>query len=160
MKRFLQETWELWYWAVFCPSRLQQRMNAWAPVKEKDGQRPDTRAFSILLLRADPRFITQYLLLAVCFSLPLIVRLPTSGPTLDGLLPLSALLTAYGLGIWFLPIGLHSPLIFSLVYWQDPERYTQALTEAWNEVSSLFPQVSQLAGGLAIGTVVLIVSLI
>ncbi len=30
MNRFLRETWELWYWAMFCPSKLQQRMNEWA----------------------------------------------------------------------------------------------------------------------------------
>lgn len=29
MQQFLKETWELWYWAMFCPAKLQARMNAW-----------------------------------------------------------------------------------------------------------------------------------
>ncbi len=36
MNRFLRETWELWYWAMFCPSKLQQRMNDWARQENGD----------------------------------------------------------------------------------------------------------------------------
>ncbi|HEY9300923.1 MAG TPA: hypothetical protein VIQ31_32070, partial [Phormidium sp.] len=72
MKRFLRETWELWYWAMFCPSRLQQRMNEWAPAQEKDGLRSDTNLWDILLVSPNFRFIAQFLLLIFLFSLPLI----------------------------------------------------------------------------------------
>lgn len=33
MGRFLKETWQMLYWAMFCPSRLQERMNIWPPKK-------------------------------------------------------------------------------------------------------------------------------
>ena len=48
MLLFLRETWELFWWAMFCPSRLQQRMNEWLPQAEKDGARPDTNFRDIL----------------------------------------------------------------------------------------------------------------
>ena len=66
MKRFLRETWELWYWAMFCPSRLQQRMNEWVPAEEKDGLRSDTHSSDILLL-GNNRFIGQFVLLIFLF---------------------------------------------------------------------------------------------
>ena len=42
LKLWLRESWELWYWAMFCPSRLQERMNEWSPAEEIEGIRLNT----------------------------------------------------------------------------------------------------------------------
>ncbi len=85
MNRFLRETWELFYWAMFCPSKLQQRMNEWCPAKEKDGKRPDTNSSDILLFRFNFRFVAQYFLLLLCLSLPLIINIAIQGQRIDWL---------------------------------------------------------------------------
>jgi hypothetical protein len=105
MKRFLRETWELWYWAMFCPSRLQQRMNEWAPAEEKDGLRSDTHSWDILLL-GNNRFIGQFLLLIFLFSLPLMWGIALHGQALDLLLLFGAIATAYSIGYLVLINGL------------------------------------------------------
>ena len=107
MRRFLRESGELFYWAMFCPSKPQQRMNEWEPAKEKDGEIPDTNSWDILLLRFNSRFAAQYLLLLLCLSLPLIINIAIKGQVLDWIqLPL-VLLTAYGAS--FFSIGLPIP---------------------------------------------------
>ncbi|MFM7405573.1 MAG: AAA family ATPase [Cuspidothrix sp.] len=69
MLLFLRETWELFWWAMFCPSRLQQRMNEWCPQEEKDGNRPDT-SFSDILFFGNSRFTIQYLSIILIFNIP------------------------------------------------------------------------------------------
>ncbi|WP_293350397.1 MULTISPECIES: AAA family ATPase [unclassified Microcoleus] len=127
MKRFLRETWELWYWAMFCPSRLQQRMNEWAPAEEKDGLRSDTHSWDILLLRQNFRFISQFVLLIFLFSLPLMWGIALHGHTLDLLLVFGAIAIAYSIGILCLPIGLHIPLLFYFTYPVNPQIYLLGL---------------------------------
>lgn len=127
MKRFLRETWELWYWAMFCPSRLQQRMNEWAPGEEKDGLRSDTHSWDILLLRQNFRFISQFVLLIFLFSLPLMWGIALHGHTLDLLLVFGAIAIAYSIGILCLPIGLHIPLLFYFTYPVNPQIYLLGL---------------------------------
>ena len=66
MRRFLRETWELFYWSLYCPSQLQKRMNDWAP--SKDGK--DARYRDILLHRYDQRFFSQLWPVTRILSLP------------------------------------------------------------------------------------------
>lgn len=123
MKRFLRETWELWYWAMFCPSRLQQRMNEWAPAEEKYGLREDTHFRDILLLQRNHRFIDQFLLLIFLFSLPLMRGIVLHGQSLDLILLYGTIVTAYNIGIFSLSIGFHIPLVVYLVYSVNPQVY-------------------------------------
>ncbi|MEM9219052.1 MAG: hypothetical protein AAGD25_32555 [Cyanobacteria bacterium P01_F01_bin.150] len=118
MKQFLQEMWELWYWSMFCPSKLQQRINEWSPAPEKDGQREDTTFREILLVRVNWRFLAQYLAVAIVFCLPLIRSLFNQYQhPMDWLLIPAGIATAYGLGRWsFATLGIHSPLLLALVY--------------------------------------------
>jgi hypothetical protein len=116
MRRFLRETWELWYWAMFCPSKLQQRMNEWAPAEEKDGRRPDTHSRDIILYRFNFRFFRQFLLLLLCFTAPLTLTIAIEGQGLNWLLLPLVLLVAYGTSFWFLPVGMPIPLLCWLVY--------------------------------------------
>ena len=109
MLLFLRETWELFWWAMFCPSRLQQRMNEWLPQVEKDGARPDTTFSNILFFR-NLRFISQYLLLLFISNIPLISILIGRNQLLDWSQLLSIILVAYGIGGLFLPFGLRDTL--------------------------------------------------
>ncbi len=127
MKRFLRETWELWYWAMFCPSRLQQRMNEWAPAEEKDGLRSDTHFRDILLLRQNFRFISQFVLLIFLFSLPLMSGIVLHRQALDLLLLFGEIVIAYSIGILYLPIGFHIPLLLYFIYPVNPQIYLLGL---------------------------------
>lgn len=138
MKRFLRETWELWYWAMFCPSLLQQRMNQWSPNEESD------TSFSDILLFGSGRFIAQYFVLLLIFAIPLAVAIGIYGRTgeilmycidnhknlrledwcfwsIDWLLLPVAVLIAFFVGLWLLPLGIHAPLLWSFVYLRKPE---------------------------------------
>jgi len=102
MIRFLRETWELWYWAMFCPSKLQDRRRS-----------------------ADNcRFIVQYFFLVLCFSIPLAVEIVKSGNPLDLIiiLPLT-ILTIYTAFYFAVPFGLHFPLFVVLCYHQPHLSY-------------------------------------
>ncbi|MEZ2248688.1 AAA family ATPase [Microcoleus sp.] len=137
MKRFLRETWELWYWAMFCPSRLQQRMNEWVPAEEKDGfgLRSDTHSSDILLLRPNFRLISQFVLLIFLFSLPLIWGIALHGQAIDLLLVFGAIATAYSIGILCLSIGFHIPLLVYFIYPVNPQIYLITL----DKVQSILP---------------------
>ncbi len=156
MNRFLRETWELWYWAMFCPSRLQQRMNEWAPAEEKDGLRSDTKFGDILLLRTNSRFISQYVLILLFFSLPLVLVIAIYKQPQDWLLLPVVLLTAYGVGFWFLPLGLQTPLLSALVYFGTPKDYFPAISKALSPL----PTIQQLVPGLVVSTVSLVFTLL
>jgi hypothetical protein len=116
MQRFLRETWKLWYWAMFCPSKFQQQMNEWAPAEEMDGHQINTSFWNIFGLRASPRFIKQYLLLVCLFSVPLALTIFVYGQSSEDwlLLPL-VLLTSCCFGILSIPVGLKTPLFLSSV---------------------------------------------
>jgi hypothetical protein len=101
--QFLVETWQMFYWSFFCPSRLQKRMN-------------ETNLF------------TQYSLITIILSLPLAVLVASSGRGWDFRVWFASNLISYALGFWFLPagIGFCSPLILALIYWQQAELFTNA----------------------------------
>jgi hypothetical protein len=154
MKRFLRETWELWYWAMFCPSRLQQRMNEWAPADEEDGLRSDTHSWDILLFQPNFRFIGQFVLLIFLFSLPLMWGIALHGQLLDLLLLFGAIATAYSIGILFLPIGLNILLLVYFVERVNPQIYLIILELA----RSILPPFSQVVRSLFVGVLTLIIT--
>ncbi len=144
MGQFLRETWELWYWACFRPSLLQQRMNAWAPQEEDDGKRADTAHNDMLAFVVHPRFLAQFALLVLLLCTPLMALVATTGEAQDWFFVLSALFTAYGVSVFFLPSGLSVPLLFALVYRFQVTTLRQALTQ----IVELLPPLPQLALGL------------
>jgi len=153
MKRFLRETWELWYWAMFCPSRLLQRMNEWDPAEEKDGVRSDTHSWEILLL-GNNRFIGQFVLLIFLFSLPLISGIALHGQALDLLLLFGAIATAYSIGFLCLPMGLHILLLVDFIYLINSQVYLIVL----DQIRGILPPFPQLARGLFVGILALIIT--
>ncbi|MGB5772791.1 MAG: hypothetical protein WBM32_23420, partial [Crocosphaera sp.] len=154
MNRFLRETWELFYWAMFCPSKLQQRMNEWCPAEEKEGKRPDINSWDILLFRFNFRFAAQYFLLLLCLSFPLIINIAIQGQRIDWLQIPILLLTAYGASVWFLPSVLPLPLIWLIAYLQQPDFWVIGLKEAVD----MLPSLSQIIIGFIKGTVFIVIA--
>jgi len=68
----------------------------------------------------------------------------------------AVLLTAYGSGLLVVPLGLHTPLLFALVYVVNVKVYFLKLAHT----ESLFPFLPQLSGGLILGTLVLSITLV
>jgi hypothetical protein len=139
---------------MFCPSRLQQRMNEWAPAEEEDGLRSDTYSSDILLLQGNYRFIAQFGLLIFLLNLPLMWGIVLHGQALDLFLLLGSLLTAYSIGIWCLPIGLHIPLLLDLIYSVNPQAYLNLLYQ----IRCIFPPFFYLPHGLFLGIFALRIS--
>ncbi|MEH2116285.1 AAA family ATPase [Nostoc sp.] len=136
MLLFLRETWELFWWAMFCPSRLQQRMNEWLPQEEKDGRRSNTNFLNILFF-GNLRFINQYLLLLFIFNIPLILNLIECNQLLDWLQLPCVMLIAYTTGVFFLPLGLVIPLLWLIVVLNQPSSCLKGLIENINFLPGL-----------------------
>ena len=148
LKLWLRECWELWYWAMFCPSRLQERMNEWSPAEERNGVRPDTTVTNILFSQINWRFLLQFIQVSFCLSLPLVAIIPIYGRSLDWLLLPVILILSYGSGFWHLPISLNVPLIFISIYLAKPTFFIIGITKA----IEVLPPLSQMFFGLSIGT--------
>jgi hypothetical protein len=129
IKRFLIESWQLFYWSFFCPSQLQQRMNEWLPQKITEGLQIDTSGSDILNFETNSRLVPQYFFVWTIMSLPLAGLVVLSGQGWDLLLYLIALLIGYISGAWLLPsgIGFCSPLLLALIYWQQAEFFRKSL---------------------------------
>ncbi len=146
MKQFLLETWQLWYWAFFRPSLLQARMNAW------EARGDEAWEENVYLLYRNGQFAPRFALLVLLLCMPLIVLVASTGETRDWLFVLIAVLTAYGLSVWLLPIGLQAPLLFMLVYAYRAAVLRQALDQTLN----ILPPLPQLALGIGVSTVGLV----
>lgn len=158
MRRFLRETWDLWYWAMFCPSKLQQRINEWVPTKDKDGQKLDTKFIDALT--RDRRFVLQYLLLWFVQSLPLITIIIVDAKLIDLVFLLTSMLMTFGTNIESVPIGIHIPLIWNLIYIEKPKLGLVAIQSELRTVNNLFVQLPQLFEGIFIGVLILITIII
>ncbi|MDB9356185.1 hypothetical protein PN486_08040, partial [Nodularia spumigena CS-587/03] len=144
MLLFLRETWKLFWWAMFCPSRFKQRMNEWWTQAEKYGHIPDKNFANILFYR-NLQFISQYLLLLFIFNIPLILRLIAGNQLLDWLQLPCVILISYGIGIIFLPFGMVIPFLWLIVVLKKSDIFLSSLKEA---VKFLAP-LSQMGIGLA-----------
>jgi hypothetical protein len=138
--RCLQEMFELWYWALFRPARLQERMNAWSPRVDREKHSRNTTFMDILLFYPSGRFIGEFVTLLVLLSMPVfwILQLyaPVSAGNQDLYIWLGTLAAAYALGIWFLPAGLSLPVLAGLlVIWEK-----QLLNASTDDLVRLFAE--------------------
>ena len=157
LKLWLRESWELWYWAMFCPSRLQERMNEWSPQRKHNSIRPDTNFRDILLGRSiNWHFSFQFIQVSCWLSLPLVTAISIYGQSWDLLLLPVIILTTYGAGFWNFPIGLNVPLIFIPVYLTKPTFFVAGLTKAM----TILPPIPQIGIGLLVGTLGLVITII
>lgn len=141
--RFLRETWEMFYWALWCPSKLQQRMNEWSPKLDYS----NTRFIDILHFRLNTRFFFQFLLLILILNLPLFSALSE----LQGfILIVSNLIVAYGLALLVLPWSISFPILVSIVYTYNPIQFTGKLESTWQIYTKTLPSLPQIAIGVTI----------
>lgn len=122
MKRFLRETWELWYWAMFCPSKLQQRMNEWAPQKDREVQRCDTTFENILIDRLNLNFCLQYLIVLSLFLIPVYVYIATADKVSALILIPSVILISYGIACQSILTSWIIPSVFASIFRLIPDR--------------------------------------
>jgi hypothetical protein len=149
VKTFLMGAWELFYWSLWCPSRLQERMNG---IKGKDNE---TDGSDILWPNSPEefRFLGQYFFVSLILSIPVII-LSTQFPSpINWLLAVGSVMMPYGIGIWYLPIGIGwaAPLLFILITSVEPICLIQIYGKGLAELFKLFPTVSQLLLGWGIG---------
>ena len=114
MNEFLREVWELWYWALFHPTKLKARLKDSAAFSTEKAP----PAFS--LANFSGRTLLQYLLISFQLSVPLILIIVINGtPTSLVLIPVT-MLSSYVVGLIFLPLGLHIPIIILLIWVAAP----------------------------------------
>ena len=122
MNRFLRETWELFYWAMFCPSKLQLRINF--------------------------RFLAQYFLLLLVFSLPILINMAVNSQNVNLLHILLVLLAGYGASFWCFTLTIslfirliwfivYLQLIWFIVYLEQPEIFLNGLNKAQEIIAPL-----------------------
>jgi hypothetical protein len=128
VNRFLHETWQLFYWSLFLPSQLQQRMNKLSPQQIGQERQKDTSGGDILAVLPNSHFVFQYLFLSVILSLPLAALVALSGRGWDFQFWLGALFISHALSMQFLPsgIGFGSFLLLALIYLQQAELFATA----------------------------------
>jgi hypothetical protein len=133
MKHFLRETWEIWYWAMFCPSKLQERMDTCG-----QGSSTPVKSLDILLGKPNGRFVLQYLIVIICLSLPIAILALAPGVLTSGLLFLFAVLSAYSISLGSIFLGINLPLFFALVYKFNANNYTHVLNQNLNHLKDLY----------------------
>jgi hypothetical protein len=136
MKRFLRETWELWYWAMFCPAKLQKRMNEWSSKRERNEYiKEDIQALEILLFRPNSRFVTQYFLACLLLTFPCFTTIISGHPYYLALTIIS-IISAFCIGLYSLPVGLGVPILW-LIFCLQPNMLSRLMSSISSELYSL-----------------------
>jgi hypothetical protein len=154
---FLNETWQLFYWSLFFPSRLQKRINDWSPQKNRSGEIRNTSYIEILLLSINFRFAFQYFLIMGIFSLPLVGLIAVSGKNWDWLIWIAEILVGYIIGLVYLPSGISffSPLLVALIYYLKSELIRTESIQYTSQVMEILPQLSV---GIGISSIALFIN--
>jgi hypothetical protein len=112
----------LLYWAFCCPSKLQNRVNDWMPLRinrsiflvEEDIQQSNTPISWIFF---HPRFIKQYMLLSLCFTAPTTLLVSWHEQPLNlMILAFILMMISYFVGRLNIAHGIIMPLVFSLMF--------------------------------------------
>jgi hypothetical protein len=156
LKTFLVDAWELFSWSLWCPSRLQERMNQ---IHGKDR----TNGFDIFLLDSSKKknFVKQYFFISLILTIPIIILVIHSS-TLDWVILFSfvTLISPSGIGVWFLPTGVawSAPLLFLLSAWVEPILLEQIFDEGKIKLLQLFSSSQNAVIGAVIGIAILFIS--
>ena len=137
---FLQESWELFYWSLWWPSKLKGRIGSLS-------------GFGVLTLRKtfNTRIFRQFIFLILFFSIPLALLIIQQGRLIDWLFLSSMPFIAYGVAWWFFPAGFTVPIISTLVYSQQSILWQEGLDSI---PKHLFPtQILFLGIGIGIGPI-------
>ncbi len=136
VKTFLVETWELFYWSLWCPSKLQKRMN------QICGE--DTQAYGLHILLPNStdafRFASQYLLINLILFIPTFIIHTRFPAPINWLFSVGAIMTSYGIGVWFSSMGLgwSASLIVSFIAIQDSGLIIQSYSQGLADLTDFF----------------------
>jgi hypothetical protein len=168
VSQFLRETWELGCWALFSPSKLERRLQAWAPLEKRAAQDGSSGAeepsegekigvFShVLELRtanrtAALRLTAQFTLISALLCAPLAVSILALGRPRDLALVIATVFGALGVGASCVSLGLLVPLLSALGYLALPGASQAMLDGALERL----PHPAWLAAGIAVGSLLL-----
>jgi hypothetical protein len=160
LKLWLRETWELWYWAMFCPSQLQQRIEA---KKLECTKESIFKVYKEFCMQGDPaawqmslfswRFFLQFLLITCIFSVPVFFLIFLHKDIWTLFLLFIVFFGIYlNIAYAFLPFSLQIPLIFGVIYFTNSQNF---LLDTKNFVDTL-PDPLQILSGIGIGLLGLI----
>lgn len=155
MRTFLRETWELWYWAFFCPRKLQERLDEWVPsgaltrrendeTEDEDAPR-DTSLRCILWFRTKPgtkasRLLAQYAVLLTISTLPLAFETVAFAGPRYLFLAFAALVASFGCGAVCASLGLILSPLCAWIYLWSPSTAAAAVDNiAQGAPPSTFP---------------------
>jgi hypothetical protein len=127
VKTFLIETWELFYWSLWWPSKLEGRIKQ---LSLSDVTLP-------FQYETSPRIISQLLFIITCLSLPLAILIAHRGQVIDWLFFCCIFFISYGVALLFFSAVFVVPVISTISYFQRPIIWQQGfdislkLVESW-----------------------------
>jgi hypothetical protein len=110
VKVFLRESWELFYWSLWWPSKLEGRI----------GELSFSSVIVPYQVHTSPRIIGQFFFLISLLCTPLAISIAHQGRSIDLLFLSSMPFIAYGVAVWFFPAAFAVPIISTIVYSQQP----------------------------------------
>lgn len=153
MKAFLREIFELLYWAIFCPSKLQKRKENWTRQEDINAAPDDSTRLSY-----NYSFWMQFSCLICLSSLPLFVSTIASSSLLSWILFPVSLLIAYGMAVIALPVALYIPLLVYLVCGSEPTIVGENSWLVLQEFRGLIPDALQKLSGIALALIMIGIS--
>lgn len=164
MKTFIREAWELWYWSMFSPLKLNQRIQEWVPpsavIRERrlpqtDDEIRETRFSDIMLWAVQPgpkatRIRQQYMLMLLLSTLPLAAACLALGGFRDLSLWLAITSLCLGWGATVPAMGLVMPWISAWIYIRSPGLAALGVVK----IADRLPPVGRMAMGLAVVAIV------
>jgi hypothetical protein len=168
MRTFLRELWELWYWSLFSPLKLEQRIQAWVPastvianrrVPPAEEEITETRFSDIMWWAVQPetkasRIRYQYLFLVVLSTLPLAAACLALGGLRDLILWLAITILCIGWGAVIPSTGLVMPWMSAWIYIWSPSVATAGMFK----IAHKLPPVSLIGASLGVIVVILAIT--
>jgi len=160
MRTFIRELWELWYWSVFSPLKLNQRLQEWVPASEViSGRRlppserdiKETRFCDIMWWAVQPstkasRIRSQYVILVMLSTLPLGVACFALGGFRHLFLWLAITILSVAFGAVIPSLGLAMPWMSAWIYIRSPSLATVGILKIVNRL----PPTNRIAASLAV----------
>lgn len=168
MKTFIRELWELWYWSLFSPLKLNARIQEWVPASTVIAERrlppPEdeirtTRFSDIMWWAVQPsakasRIRAQYVILVILSALPLAAACVALGGLRDLCLWIAITILCLGLGAAVPSVGLIVPWMSAWIYIQSPGIATAIISQ----IARKLPPASRMAVSLVVIVVILAVT--
>ncbi len=113
---FLREAWELFYWSLWWPSKLEEKFGSLS-------------GFNVLFTGEtfNFRIFKQFLLVITCLSVPLVILIAYRGQSNDWLLLISILLSTCGVTLLYITDAFSVSIVSTVVYFYNPDIWQKVL---------------------------------